>query len=258
MFIVASAFFGLIIGSFLGMCAYRVPRRMSVISPARSFCTHCDRELSVKENLPVFSFLIQGGKTACCKEKLSWRYPGSEILSAAACIGCYLFFDDLLTAFAAYLLVAVLVLITVIDLEHKIIPNVINFPGMVIGLAIGGLNTIYPGTLEFPFAMDIYSSLLGWGLGFGLFYSIAWIYFYISKRDGLGGGDIKFLGFIGALLGVEAVLPTMFFGSLSGAVVGVTLMKIKGSGRHTEIPFGPWLCLGVLIHIFVNPPIFRP
>ncbi len=248
--------FGLFIGSFLNVCIYRVPRKLSVNRPVRSFCPSCDKSLLWWHNVPVISWVLLRGKCHFCKASISGQYPLVELLSVAAALASYVHFQLTPTAFVIYVLTATLIVITFIDLEFKIIPNVISFPGMIIGLCLGILSQ-FTGWFAYPVTQSAIDSLLGFLVGGGFFYVISIFYYAVSKRVGLGGGDIKLLAMTGAILGIASVPTTIFAGSLLGAVVGVLTIIIRGGGRHTEIPFGPWLALGVIVHIFTDLPFFR-
>ncbi len=130
-----------------------------------------------------------------------------------------------------------------------IIPDQINKPGMIFGLLIGLLNQFFF-TFENPFSPSIVDSLIGLVCGFGILYAIAWTYFKISGVSGLGGGDIKLMGFMGALLGPYSVMPILISASFMGSIIGVLLLAFKKSSFRTEFPFGPWLALGIALYLF--------
>lgn len=242
---------GLLIGSFLNVCIYRVPRKLSVTNPARSYCPNCETQLTWFENIPVLAWLAIGGKCRHCKAKISGQYPLVELLSGLAAAASFIYFPHLPTAAVIYALTATLIVITFIDLEFKIIPNRINYPGIVIGLGIGAISEFtQPTFFHPPVTQGLYDSVIGFLVGGGIFYVIGEIYYLATKRDGLGGGDIKFLAMTGAILGWQSVPQTIFIGSCSGAIVGILYMVIKGGGRQLEIPFGPWLSLGVMVYMF--------
>ncbi len=247
---------GLLIGSFLNACIYRVPRGISLVTPARSFCPQCKRELAAWENIPVLSWLLLNGKCRGCKNKISGRYPFIELLSCIAGGASFLRFGATPTGVLVYILLAVLIVISFIDFDFKIIPNVISYPGMIIGLCIGILQQFYP-VFAWPITTGAVDSLIGFLAGGGFFYLIALGYYLRTGNVGLGGGDIKLMGMTGALLGWESVMPTIFAGSICGAAVGLVAMIAQGTGRRTEIPFGPWLSIGAVIYVFVNLPFFR-
>lgn len=248
--------FGLIIGSFLNVAIHRVPRKMSVSHPARSICPNCERQLTCWENIPVLSWILLFGKCKGCKAPISGRYPLVEILSGIAAAACYIRFGLNPTGILLYIFTVTLIVTTFIDFEFRIIPNVISFPGMTIGLVLGIVSQ-YTGIFELPITQSALQSLLGFLCGGGFFWAIGEVYYRLYGRVGLGGGDIKLTAMIGAILGVKAIIPTIFAGSLVGAVVGVAMMLLQGTGRKTEIAFGPWLATGALLFIFADIEIFR-
>jgi len=244
--------FGLCIGSFLNVVIYRVPRKLSVNYPRRSFCPSCERSLEWWENIPVASWIALRGKCRGCSTSISGQYTFVELLTGVAALASTLHFGFTPTAAIIFVICASLIAITFIDLEFKIIPNVISFPGMILGLLLGIVSQ-YSGVISQPLTQSAWDSLTGFLCGGGFFYVVGMLYYAFSKRVGLGGGDIKLLAFTGAILGVDSVIPTIFAGSLVGAVVGLITVALKGGGRHTEIPFGPWL----IIYIFLDLPFLR-
>ena len=247
---------GLLIGSFLNVCIYRVPRKLSVVSPARSYCPKCERQLSWYENIPVLSWLIQLAKCRGCGQPISGQYPLVEILSAIAGAATFLKYGATPSSLIIFLLTESLIVITFIDLEFRIIPNVISFPGITLGLILGIVSQ-YTNLLAEPVTQSALDSLIGMLVGGGFFYVIGVFYYWISKRVGLGGGDIKLMGMVGAILGWRAIAPTIFAGSIFGSIVGIAAMLFTGQGRQTEIPFGPWLALGTILYLFADLPFFR-
>lgn len=242
---------GLIIGSFLNVCIYRVPRKLSVVSPARSYCPKCEKQLSALENIPVISWVALKGRCKNCKEPISGQYPLVELLSGIAAAYCYLRFGFTPTGVVCYALTAALIVITFIDFEFKIIPNVISYPGITIGLILGIVSQ-YTHAFDFPITQSAWDSLVGMYTGGGFFWVIGWAYYFFTKDVGLGGGDIKLMGMTGAILGWQSVAPTIFAGSLLGSVVGIGVIIFAGGSRKSEIPFGPWLSMGALLYMFTN------
>ncbi len=253
--------FGLLIGSFLNVCIYRIPRRspgeLSVIKPARSFCPSCKHQLEWWENIPVASWLALARKCRYCKEPISWQYPLVEFLSGVAAVASCYWFGLTLTGLLIYALTATLIVISFIDFEFKIIPNVISLPGIVIGLVLGVISE-FTSWMSPPLTQGTIDSLVGMLIGGGSLYVIGELYYYTAKREGLGGGDIKLLGMTGAILGWQSLFTTIIVGSMLGAIVGVIWMMIKRGGRQMEIPFGPWLSLGAIFYIFSIPMPFVP
>jgi leader peptidase (prepilin peptidase)/N-methyltransferase len=261
--------FGAIIGSFLGVCSYRIPlgkyeptrpgireldRVVTILSPARSFCPNCETQLTWQQNIPVISWLILRGRCASCKTAIPFRYLLIELMTAAFAVCCYLRFGVSLSALAAFGVVSALIVITFIDLDYMIIPNVITYPGTAIGLILGGATSLLPANsllpLNFPFTQSLYESLLGIALGAGTLYLVWWLYLVLRRREGLGLGDIKLLAMLGALFGYECSLATIFVGSVCGSVIGLLLVALRRHKYSMHISFGPYLAFAATLYIF--------
>ncbi|MGE3263544.1 MAG: A24 family peptidase [Bacteriovoracia bacterium] len=237
---------GLCVGSFLNVVIHRLPLGESVITP-RSRCPHCRTAITWYQNIPLFSFLFLRGKCASCHAKISWRYPFVELLTAL-----------LFTAAAGtnptwyewpwqFYFLGALVACTFIDLDHWILPDKITLPGIVIGLA---------GAALIP-SVSFLNSTIGFLFGGGLLYLVAWAYQLATKKDGLGGGDIKFLAMVGAFLGLEGAVMTIVIASMVGSVLGIFLMLIKGRKGSSAIPFGPFLSAGAAVAFFFGPALWQ-
>ena len=240
---------GLVFGSFLNVVVHRVPRQESIVRPA-SRCPSCGHELSVADNIPVFSWLLLRGRCRYCREPISARYPAAELLTAAVWMLAVLRRDQLvppgttsgqdwqLLAFLPFLWV--LVALSLIDLEHKILPNKIVYPSVVIGVPLLAITAgMGPG-------LDAWvRALLGGVAGAAGFLLVALI-----SPAGMGMGDVKLAGLIGLFLGYLGWgrLVVAFFAAFAiGAVVGIALMITGKAGRKTAIPFGPFMALGAVI-----------
>lgn len=231
--------FGLLIGSFSNVCIYRMPQKKSVVYPG-SYCPACNAPVRAWDNIPVISYLLLAAKCRSCGQRISIVYPLIELLTAALITWSFIQFG-LTWEFLIYLVVLpTLVIITAIDFEHKIIPDLITLPGIVFGL-IGGV-----------YLVGIWNSLLGFLVGGGLFYLIA-----LFSRGGMGGGDIKFIAGAGALLGWQKVLLIIFSGAFLGSVVGLALMAVKKKTRKSQIPFGPFLAVGTCLAIFSGDQLIQ-
>lgn len=239
-FFLGSAFVvGTIVGSFLNVCIYRIPAGKSIVSPPSS-CPHCGHRIRWFQNIPVWSYLFLGGKCASCSVRISLRYPSIEILTGVLYALTLYYFNFSAATVVYWIFVAALVTITFIDLDHQIIPDVISLPGIVIGFVCSFL---------IPW-LSWLDSLLGILLGGGILLTIAWLYEKLTKREGMGGGDIKLLGMLGAFLGWKAILPIVFMASLSGTLVGVPLMLLQKGDTKLAIPFGPFLAFAATVYLF--------
>ncbi len=249
--------FGLVIGSFLNVCIYRVPRGLSIVRPP-SACPICKTSIRPWENIPLLSYIFLKGKCRGCGELISLRYPLVELINGLFYLWAVRYFGPGWHLLFLCAFLSAMVVITFIDLDFQIIPDVITLPGILIGVLGASLFLPDPFTL---FAADISSpllrvglinSLIGLFLGGGLFYLIA-----VLSRGGMGGGDIKMMAMVGAFMGWKSVLLTTFLGSLTGSIVGIFLMLVKGKSRKMKIPFGPFLAFGAIITLFFGGRILR-
>ena len=233
--------FGLIFGSFCNVVIYRLPQGASIITPG-SHCPSCRTPIRPWDNIPLLSYLLLRGRCRACKEPFSLRYPSVELLTGVLYMLLWFKFGFSIP-FAVYAaLTSTLLTVALIDYDHKIIPNTITLPGMAIGL---GLSVwVLPLT---PLA-----SLLGILLGGAFFYLIA-----LVSRGGMGGGDIKLIAMIGAFLGWQGALFTIFSGALLGSLVGVTLMLLGRKGRKDKVPFGPFLSSGAILFMLCGDDLIQ-
>lgn len=251
--------FGLLVGSFLNVCIHRIPREQSIVTPP-SACPGCGTRIRPWDNIPLISyFLLLRGKCRTCASPISLRYPLVEAANAALYYFSFIQFGMGWHLAPLWLFASALLVIIFIDIDFQIIPDVITLPGMPIGVLAAAF------LMPDPFALfstsggapvfeivGIINALIGLVTGFGLFYLIA-----VLSKGGMGGGDIKMMGMVGAFIGWKGVLLTTLLGSLTGAIVGVSLMAFNKAGRKTKIPFGPYLALGALISLFFGTPILR-
>lgn len=245
-----SLIFGLIVGSFLNVCIYRLPREgMSIVKPPSS-CPVCKKQIKAWQNVPVISYLLLGGKCAKCKTPISLRYPVVELLNGILYLFCVHKFGLEPYTFFYMAFCSALIVIIFIDVEFFIIPDVITLPFLAAGLLCSMFILVDP--YDTDKLLGIGGSLIGMLTGGGLFYVIA-----VASRGGMGGGDIKMMAMTGAILGWKSVLMAIFIGSFVGTFCGIPLMIFKGKGgnspsvtRKTKIPFGPFLSVGTLIVLF--------
>lgn len=231
--------FGALIGSFLNVCIYRLPRQESIAWPG-SHCPRCSHPIAWYDNIPILSYFTLAGRCRHCTARIPFRYPLVEILNASGYVGIFWFFGPGWVAVAYSVLYSALLVVAGTDLSHKIIPNAVTFPGIIVGLLFA--TTILPlGFLE---------SLLGVLVGGGILWLLAWASPYLFGKEGMGGGDIKLLAMIGAFLGWKPALMTIMLGSFLGSLVGVTLIAAQVIKREDYIPFGPFLVCGALVALF--------
>ncbi|MGH3993634.1 MAG: prepilin peptidase [Pseudonocardiaceae bacterium] len=236
---------GLIFGSFGTVAAYRIPRRETIVT-GRSKCPNCGRQIKAVENIPVVSYLALRGKCPGCGVAISPRYPLTELVTGVLFALAVAEFGVTVTAAVYAAFFWVLVVLTAIDLEHKLLPNRVVYPTFV----AGWVGLIAAALIDGD-AGDLRRAAIGAVVFGGFFFVIAFIY-----PAGMGGGDVKlafvlgsFLGFAG---GVGAVIVGMFLSFLLGGVIGLIAMKASGKGRKMQIPFGPFLALGSVIAVFVG------
>ena len=224
-------FYGVIIGSFLNVCIYRIPRQMSVVSPS-SACPACGHRLRWFELIPILSFIIQRGRCLKCKAAVSCRYPLVE-LSTGVIFGLSYYIYGLSVDFWTVIILASLMLVVAfIDIDYRIIPNRLVLFGLAAGLFMGLLR---------PEAGIIFMAK-GLLTGFGLLLAVA-----VLSRGQMGFGDVKLAAVMGLFLGWQGVLVAICIAFLAGAVYGIFLMIFKGKDRKTAIPFGPFLSGTTLI-----------
>lgn len=253
---------GAVIGSFLNVCIFRIPEG-TFWAKTRSVCRACGSAIPAWHNIPLLSFVLLRGRASCCGAKLSVQYPLVEFLTAIMFVVAYWKFpfvgslgggaiafdpNDALRAGHAAIFIALMIVCSVIDMRHMIIPDVISIPMIVATPAIVYLHP----------DLDWQSALIGVVLGGGSLYAIAWFYWLLRREVGMGMGDVKLLAAIGGWLGYQAILPTVLFGSVTGAVFGLASMvyfrirkKADGPtmGMKTALPFGPFLALGAILHL---------
>ncbi len=242
---------GSIFGSFMNVCIYRLPRDQSIVFPPSS-CPRCGSRILWYDNIPVFGFLMLGGKCRCCKEKISPRYPVVESVTGLLAVLLFFKFSVSVTFFAMFLFCAALIVVTFIDLEHRIIPDEISLPGIVLGFILSFFieNMYLPGEI-----LSWKESLLGIAAGGGSLLLVASAYQLIARKEGMGGGDIKLLAMMGAFLGWRAVPFIIFLSSLAGSAVGISLMLARKKDSQLSLPFGPFLAFGALMFIFFGRQI---
>ena len=245
--------FGAIWGSFLNVCIYRIPKEHSILWPPSS--CQCGKRIPFYFNLPIIAWFILKGKTACCDEKLSLRYPLVEALTGALFVCSWLTHEPKV-ALIGMVFIAILIPSTFIDFDHMIIPDIFSIGGMLLGVA---LSIIFPelhgfsqGGLEAHWSAWI-EAMLGVFVGTSMIYWIANIGEIILKKPAMGEGDVKFLASIGAFIGWQGALFSLFGGAFIGTIIILPYLLIQQLNnpkepKLQELPFGPFLALGAIIY----------
>ncbi|MBI4395840.1 MAG: prepilin peptidase [Elusimicrobia bacterium] len=228
------------LGSFATVCAHRLPAGESIVRP-RSRCPHCRSLIRWKENVPLLSYLLLRGRCAHCRKPIPWRYPATELACAALFAAVFLEHGrDWRLLILGGLLSFALLVMSMIDIEHRIIPNALS-----VGLFLAGIGTSWFNPILGPtFHSRVLFSIVGAGTGFLLMLSIALAGKWIWGKDALGGGDIKLMGALGAFLGWKGVFITLFLSSFAGTIFAISLMALRRISRRSYLPFGPFLALG--------------
>lgn len=232
-----------ILGAYMGSFAYTIILRWpegKTFLLSWSQCPHCQRPIAWYDNIPLLSWVFLKGRCRFCYYKISFQYLFMEIFMACFFLILYwhIGFEWILIEYALFL--SGLIAVTVIDFKYFLIPDILTLSGICFGLIGAGLNP----------ERAFFDSLMGFLLGGGFFWAIAWIYFVLRKSEGLGGGDIKLLAWIGAVLGWKSIPIIILMSSLLGIIVGLVMMLKNPQGLKTVIPYGPFLAISSIIYIF--------
>ncbi len=260
-FVTFSVIFGLMVGSFLNVVIHRLPKMMerewhanclelqgkdipeqtkyTIVTP-RSACPSCGHEITALENIPIISYLMLGGKCKDCKAKISMRYPLVEALTGAL-IGAVAYkYGYTYSALFAFIFVFALIALTFIDFDTQLLPDDITLPLLWLGLLFnfnGGFT-------------DLKSAVLGAVFGYLILWAVYWAFKLVTGKEGMGYGDFKLLGAIGAWFGWQLLPAVILLSSVVGAVIGISMIVFKGKTGGTAIPFGPFLALGGIAALF--------
>jgi len=237
---------GAIVGSFLNVCIYRIPRDASIVRPG-SRCPACAAPILFYDNIPLVSYMVLRGRCRKCGQTIPIRYPLVELITAALFLVFYRVLGLSPELPVSLVFASLLIVISFIDLDHLIIPDILSLGGLLLGVLLSFFRS------SFTYA----DSLGGVLVGAGLLFAIAKSYELIRKREGMGGGDIKLLGMIGAFCGIKGVIFSLVSGSLLGTLAGLPLMLIKGEGMKYALPFGPFLSLGALLYAIAGNELIR-
>ena len=240
--VLAFALAGLLVGSFLNVCIYRLPRRESIVWPG-SRCTACNRRLAWFDNVPVVSWAALRGRCRTCGASISPMYPLVELTTAVVWAGGVSVYGPSALLAVRLAFACALIVLFAIDLRHRILPNVITLPGIAAGFVASWF--LPPGWT---------SSLMGIAGGGGILLAIAEAYYRVRGQEGLGMGDVKMLAMIGAFLGWPLMVLTLVLASFAGSIVGVALVASGRGGMQAALPFGTFLALGALVAAVAGDP----
>ena len=249
------ALFGTVVGSFLNVCIARIPNGESIVYPT-SHCPKCRAPIAVYDKIPLISYLMLQGRCRSCLEPISSRYFFVELLMGLVAAALYYRFGLGFEFFVGFIFVGALLVIAFIDLDVRMVPDVISLPGIISGLAVSMIGYFFIGGQPSIVPSPV-SSVVGILVGGGFLLATAWIYEKLTGVEGMGGGDIKLLAMIGAFLGWPAIPITLFFASLVGSIVGIACMIWTGAGRRLALPFAPFLCSGAVVFIFFGQDLAR-
>lgn len=246
MLAVVTFVFGAMVGSFLNVVIHRLPQRQSIVFPA-SHCPSCDEPIHSYDNIPIFSYLILRGRCRNCGTRISARYVVVELLTACLALGLYARYGLTVESLIWFAFCGAMVAVFWIDFEHMIIPDVISLTGLGLGILLS--------IFGFLPALTWKSSLLGSLLGALILYVPAVLYEKIRGIEGLGGGDVKLLGMIGAFTGPYGVVFVLFFASVVGSASALVMMGTRDMDSTTPIPFGPFLSAAAVLYVFAGKTI---
>jgi len=245
------------VGSFINMATYRIPLQISIVTP-RSYCNNCKKTLSIRALIPFFGYFLTKGKCSHCHIRIPFEYPLIEIFTGCFFLFAFFYYEAHLYlpySFTYYLHSGLLIqfitacwlfstglLLSRIDIEHYILPDIIVIPGTFVSLLLGTFNP------QVGFKQSILGIVVG-GLGLFLFSKI---YEFIRKKEGLGFGDVKYLAFLGGVIGLFGVAFTLSLASVLGSIIGVLVLVFQKKSLQTPIPFGPFLAFSGLVYFLLS------
>ena len=259
--VILAAIYGLVLGSFLNVCVYRMPLDLAIWKPTRSFCPRCLGTIAWYDNIPLVSYLLLGGKCRRCGARISWRYPAVEFLTAAAFAGAIARHGATGDGYKLCLYAFLLIGCIFADLEERILPDEFTLGGTWVGLGLACL-LLLPEPRILPIILwqsalpPMFVNLLEAGLGAGLptfvFWAVGEIFMRLRGKEGLGFGDVKMVAMMGAFYGLGPALVAIAIGSVMASVFGLAFIKIKKKDAGSyELPFGTFLGLGGLIQQYL-------
>jgi leader peptidase (prepilin peptidase)/N-methyltransferase len=245
---------GLLIGSFLNVCVFRLPRDLSVVRP-RSYCPGCEKQIAWFDNIPVVSYLVLGGRCRHCKAGIPLRYLVVELATGAAFALCVAILGLSPAALKWSIFSAILIALTATDLEERILPDEFTLGGSLAGYVLAAWVPIDAGIVTFFFSnalglrmASVAEALVSSWVAGGMIWFIGWLYEKVRHREGMGFGDVKMIAMIGAFVGFQETLLTLILASVLGSVIGVALALITKKDMATfELPFGSFIGFAGLV-----------
>lgn len=240
-FVLSWAFIlGAVVGSFLNVLIHRLPRDLSIVKP-RSSCPSCGQMIRWFDNVPLLSWLLLLGRCRGCGNRISIRYPGVELAAALIAVGAVLRYGYTTVTIEVAIFGWITLALALIDLEHQLLPDVLTYPSIVLGLAFSWLGGLAP----------LLDSAIGAAVGAALPALVIVTYLWLRGVEGMGWGDVKYLAAIGAVVGVQGCLWVLVVGAMAGALIGGLLIALKKGDAKTALPFGTFLAIAVLLFLFL-------
>ena len=232
---VLAGLFGLVVGSFLNVCIHRLPLKLSLVHPP-SRCGACGAPVQWRDNIPVVSWLLLRGRCRACGARISVIYPIVELTTAIVFVLAYLQYGLTPLLGIRLLFACAMIVLFMIDLQHRLLPNLVTLPGIVVGFVA-----------SFFWAPGWFDSAIGVLVGGGVLFAIAEAYYRIRHEEGMGMGDVKMLAMIGAFLGWKLAIVTLVVASFAGSIIGVGVLAIRKESMKYALPFGTFLAIGALV-----------
>jgi leader peptidase (prepilin peptidase)/N-methyltransferase len=227
------------IGSFMNALIYRLPREIDFVWE-RSHCPKCRAKVPWFDNIPIISFVLLKGKCRTCRERIGWKYPFVELITAAVALFFFSTQSSIFVASIYFLMTCAFIVHIFIDLEFQILPDIVNIFLLILYI----IWTVFFSTYE--------KAIYGFILGFAVPYIIALIYEKMAKREGLGMGDVKLFAVLGVFFGPQEIMEILFLSSLLGSVIGILLIVFKKMNKDEGIPFGPYIIISALIRLLIT------
>lgn len=251
---------GLLIGSFLNVCIFRLPQDLSIVRP-RSYCPNCERTVCWYDNIPLLSYALLGARCRHCRWRIPWRYPAVELLTGALFAGAVLRFGLTPEALKWSIFAAIIVELTFSDADSRILPDEFTLGGAVAGVLLAIWIPMPQGIVAAVLlpvlgraSLSVAEALLGAAFASGALWLVGWLYQKIRHREGLGFGDVKMIALMGAFLGLHQTLVVLIIGSVMGSVVGLGYILVaRKDASSYELPYGTFLGIASLLYVFAWP-----